>query len=199
MKSRSRSRKRRGAHRPSITNCSSGMCAPPARRPRRCAKGLNHSRPAPSVPTARLHAVGYSEQRVRRKQRRTRPGRSANCWNALQIVAFLGGSVLQFQHRQRQAIDEQHHIRPARVFVLDDAELVYHQPVVVVDLVEVDDLRLPASDVALAIAILDGHAVHQQAVQRAVAHDDVPRPHCPNPAVSACGRHPPVASAGSSG
>ena len=50
----------------------------------------------------------------------------------------LVGGVLQLDDRQRQAVDEQHHVRPARVLVLDDGELVDGQPVVVVRVVEVD-------------------------------------------------------------
>ena len=79
------------------------------------------------------------------------------------------GGVLQFQHPKRQAVHEQHHIRPPRMLVLDNAELVHRQPVVGCQVVEVDHLCLGAADTALGIAVLDRHAVHQQVVQRAVA------------------------------
>jgi hypothetical protein len=88
----------------------------------------------------------------------------------------LGRGVLQLQHRQRQAIHEQHHVRPAAVLVLHHAELVHRQPVVARRVVEVDHPRLRAADAAVGVAVFHRHAVHQQAVQRAVAHDQVCAP-----------------------
>ena len=43
----------------------------------------------------------------------------------------LVGGVLQLDDRERQAVDEQHDVRPALVLALDDGELVDRQPVVV--------------------------------------------------------------------
>ena len=71
--------------------------------------------------------------------------------------------------RQRQAVDEHHDVRPAVVLVLDDGELVDRQPVVVVGVVEVEHPRLRPADRAVGRAVLDRHAVHQQAVDGAVA------------------------------
>jgi hypothetical protein len=56
------------------------------------------------------------------------------------------------------------------VLVLDDAELVHRQPVVARGVGKVDHSRLCATD-ALTIAVLHCHAVHQQAMQGAVPHD----------------------------
>jgi len=50
------------------------------------------------------------------------------------------------------------------------------QPVVARGIVEVQHPRLRAANLALARAVLDGHAVHQQAVQRAVALEQVRAP-----------------------
>src|SRR5947208_5588988 len=51
MKSHTRSRKRCGAKTPSLTTCSSGSCGSARRSPETVRQGLNHSRPAVSVPT----------------------------------------------------------------------------------------------------------------------------------------------------
>ena len=52
----------------------------------------------------------------------------------------LVGRVLQLDHGERQAVDEQHDVRPARVLPLGHRELVDGEPVVVAGRVEVDDL-----------------------------------------------------------
>ena len=86
-------------------------------------------------------------------------------------VGVLVGGVLQFDHRQRQAVDEQHHVRPARVLPFGDGELVDREPVVVVGALEVDHTRLRAGDRAVLAPVLDGDAVHQHAMKSAVAFD----------------------------
>ena len=53
--------------------------------------------------------------------------------------------------------------------VLADGELVDRQPVVVVRVVEVEHPRLRAADGAVGRAVLDRHAVDQQAMEGAVA------------------------------
>ena len=85
----------------------------------------------------------------------------------------LVGGVLELQHRQRQAIAEEHHVRAAAVLVLGDAELVDREPVVACGIIEVDHPRLCAADRAISVAVLDGYAIDQQAVQRAVALDQI--------------------------
>jgi hypothetical protein len=85
------------------------------------------------------------------------------------------GGVFQFNDRQRQAVDEQHEVRPAAVLVLGDAELIHGQPVVARGIVEVQHLRLRAANLAPARAVVDGHTVHQEPVQRAIALEPSPR------------------------
>ena len=48
------------------------------------------------------------------------------------MSAFSSGRVLQFDHRERQAVDEQHDVRPADVLAFGDCELIDGEPVVVV-------------------------------------------------------------------
>ena len=79
------------------------------------------------------------------------------------------GRVLQFDDRQRQAVDEQHHVGAALAPVFDHGELVDCQPVVVGRVVEVDDAGLGAAHRAVGVAVFHRHAVHDQAMERAVA------------------------------
>ena len=76
----------------------------------------------------------------------------------------LVGGVLEFDHAQRQPVDEHHDVGPAVVLALDHRELVDDQPIVVGRLVEIDQ-------------------PHPIAANRAVRRCDTrPRPH---PAASA--------------
>lgn len=71
----------------------------------------------------------------------------------------------RLDHAQRQAVDEQHHVRPAGVSVLGDAELVYRQPVVVVWFLAVHDLILSPDHPDLGVPVLDLNAVHEHPVE----------------------------------
>ena len=86
-------------------------------------------------------------------------------------MAFSSAGVLQLDDRERQAVDEEHDVRPAVVLALDDGELVDRQPVVVLRVVEVDDARLRAGDRAVRAAVLDRDAVDEHPVEGAVALD----------------------------
>jgi hypothetical protein len=96
----------------------------------------------------------------------------------------LVGRVLELDHGQRQAVDEEHHVRAARVLSLGHGELVDGQPVVVVGLVEVDHPRLRPADGAVLAAVLDRDAIDQHPVHGAVALDAATAPRC----ASASGR-----------
>ena len=61
----------------------------------------------------------------------------------------LVGRVLEFDDAERQAVDEDDHVGPAVVLVLDDGELVDRQPVVVGGVVEVHQPDLVAGDGAV--------------------------------------------------
>ena len=135
--------------------------------------GLEPLAPGGERAYARLHPVGDGEQRVRCEQRRHLRLVGLELLEGAPDRGVLVGGVLELHHRQRQAVHAQHQIGPPRVLVLDDAELVHRQPVVARRVVEVDHPRLGAADVALGIAVLDRHAIDQQAVQGAVAHDEL--------------------------
>ena len=84
-------------------------------------------------------------------------------------MAFLVGRVLQLDDPEWQSIDEQHHIGPTRMPALRNRKLVESQPIVVVGHVEVDETGLPTCNGAIASAILNGDAVHQQALAQAIS------------------------------
>ena len=81
---------------------------------------------------ARLHAVGGDQRRVGREQRRDLRLVGLKLLEGRPDRRVLVGGVLQLDHRQRQPVDEQHHVRPARVLPFRHGELVDGQPVVVV-------------------------------------------------------------------
>ena len=132
-------------------------------------QGLNHSQPPVSVPIRASIPSRDHQRRVHGEQRgqlgfvglELIPGRPDR--------GVLVRRVLQLDHAQRQTVHEKHHVRPPRVAVLGDAELVDRQPVVGIGFLEVDDLDLISLHPALGVAILDLDAVHQHPVESAVA------------------------------
>ena len=70
-------------------------------------------------------------------------------------VCLLIGRVLEFDHRQGQAVEVNHHIRAAVVLGALDRQLVHHQPVVGGGVIESDDLEANA-DLLVPIHIGDG-------------------------------------------
>ena len=117
----------------------------------------------------RRHSVRDHQDRVHGEQRRQ--------LGLVGLKLIPGGSdrrvfvrrVLQLDHSKRQAVDEQHHVGAALALVLDDRELVDREPVVVGGIVEVDDANLRPTDGSAVRAVFDRHAVHQHAVEGAVA------------------------------
>ena len=81
----------------------------------------------------------------------------------------LVGGVLQLDHAQRQAVDEQHHVRPAGIPVLGDGELVDRKPVVPGGVVEVNNTDDVAADRSPGLPILDLHAADEHPVELPVA------------------------------
>jgi len=83
-----------------------------------------------SLINARLDSVGDDEQRIGSKKR----GHfGLVCLELIEGAPDRGvfvRRVLEFDHGERQAIDEQHDVRSARVPVLNDGELVDRQPVI---------------------------------------------------------------------
>ncbi len=86
-------------------------------------------------------------------------------------VGVLVAGVLELQQHQRQAVDEQKHIGPASALGPLDGELVDGQPVVERRVVEVDELDAVAAGFAVLLE-LDGHALHQPAVNLSVSRHE---------------------------
>lgn len=136
------------------------------------APGLEPLLPGAERADARLDAVRDDERRVRSE------GRGDLRLIGLALLprrpdgGLLVGRVLEHDHRERQAVDEQHHVGPARVLALGDGERVHGQPVVVRGIVEVDQPRLVAGDGTILAAVLHRPAVHQNPTRRAIAFDE---------------------------
>ena len=76
--------------------------------------------------------------------------------------------VLQFDHRDGQAVDEAHQIGPARLLAALHRELVHHQKAVVLALLEVDQ---PHAVVALRPRAIPPPHLQEQPVEGAVVLD----------------------------
>ena len=117
----------------------------------------------------RVDSVRGDEQRVEREQVREFglvgldliPGRPHR--------GLLVRRVLELDQTKRKTIDEQHDVRPPLVLTLDDSELVDGEPVVVCGVLVVDDRDLRSLHGTRGSTVLDGHAIHEQAVEGAVA------------------------------
>ena len=154
---------------PASTTSSSGMrgggILPPVDR----APGLEPLPARAERADARADAVGDDERRVGREERGDLRLVGLELLEGRLDRGVLVGRVLELDHGERQAVDEEHDVGPPRVLPLGDGELVDRQPVVVLRAVEVDDPRLLAGDGAVLAAVLDGDAVDQHPVDGAVA------------------------------
>ena len=117
----------------------------------------------------RLDAVGDQQHFIEREQRRQLGLVGLELLERRPDGGVFVGRVLELDHRQRQPVDEEDDIRPARVLVLGDRELIDREPVVVLRIVEVEHARLRPADRAVRRAVLHRHALHQQAMYGAVA------------------------------
>ena len=133
------------------------------------APGLEPLAPGGERADTRLHAVGDDQQRVRSEERRDLGLVGLELLEGRPDGGVLVRRVLELDDRQRQAVDEEHDVRPAAVLVLHHGELVDRQPVVGGRVLEVQHPRLGAADRAVGRAVLHRHPVHEQAMHRAVA------------------------------
>ena len=85
-------------------------------------------------------------------------------------VGLLVGGVLQLDHCQRQAVDEGHQVRTARLFGAGHGELADQQEVVVARVREVDQVDQIGA-LFLAFGELDRDAGQQKPMHAAVAGD----------------------------
>ena len=80
------------------------------------------------------------------------------------------GGVLQLDHRDRQAVDEDDDIGTAQLLAPLDGELVDDQKLILLDVVEVDQLHMVGFDL-FAVAVFDRHSFEEQLVEGAVVVD----------------------------
>ena len=145
------------------------MCGPARASPVTVRQGLNHSRPAVSVPYSGLVPVGDHERLVHGEEGRQLGPVGLELLPGGPDRGVLVRRVLQLDDSQRQAVDEQYHVGPPGVPVLCDGELVDGQEVVGVRLVEVDGLGLRAANVPFTGPVLHRHALDQHPVEGVVA------------------------------
>ena len=136
------------------------------------APGLEPFLPGAQCADARLHAVRDDQHRVAGEEGGDLRLISLELVEGGPDGGVLIGGVLQLDHGEWQAVDEDHHVRPPLVLALRHGELVDRQPVVVGRVVEVDDLGLCPGDGAVRAAVLDRDAVDQHAMHGAVALDE---------------------------
>lgn len=82
------------------------------------------------------------------------------------------GRVLQLDQGQRQTVDEDHDIGPPVVLSFDHRELLDRQPVVRIDVVEVDQPDVVAGDRAIRPRVFDRDPFPQQPLKRPVGLDE---------------------------
>ena len=168
MKSFRRSRKRRRSNTPLSTVSSSGVPLGARSSPVTVRHGMNRSRSAVSEPMrAAMPSEMTSAALVRNSDGDLRLVGLQLVERAVERRVLVAG-VLEFDDAERQAVDEDHHVRPAVRLVLDDGELVDRQPVVGIGIVEVDQPHLFAADGAVSRRDLDRHAFDHVAMQPAV-------------------------------
>ena len=118
---------------------------------------------------AGLGPVGDHQQLVHGEQRRQLGLVGLELLPGLLDRGVLVGGVLELDHAQGQAVDEEHDVGTAVVLVLDDGELVDREEVVRPGVGEVDDLHRRPPHGAAGVAVLHRHAVDQHPVEGAVA------------------------------
>lgn len=124
---------------------------------------------------ARVQPVARHEQLVAREEARD------GVLVGLQLLERLLGRgvhvrrVLQLDDNKRQAVDERDDVGPLGDLAFLDRELVDRQPVVGVDVVEVDEPRLVAGDAAVGPRVLHVDSVAEQAAEAVVVLDEARR------------------------
>ena len=124
---------------------------------------------------ARLQAIGNDQQFVGGKQ----AGDFALVGlelieRAAQRGVFVG-RVLEFDHAQRQAVDEDHDIGPPVAFILDDGKLIEDEPIIAIDLLEVDGPDFIARDRTVGSFEFHVEAIDQQLMPAPIVFDQVGR------------------------
>ena len=144
------------------------MCGSASVSPVTVRQGLNHSLPEVSVPGPCLVPVRDHQRLVHGEQPRQLGLVRLELLPRRPDGGVLVRRVLKLDHAQRQPVHKQNHVRPARVPVLRNGELVDCQPVVVGRLAEVDDTNDVPAHRSPGFPVLDLHAVHDHPMKSPV-------------------------------
>jgi hypothetical protein len=124
---------------------------------------------------ARVDAVGDQQERVEHEERRQLVLVGLQLVEGRPDRGLFVGRVLQLDERERQPIDEDDHVGPARVALLLHRELVHDEPVVGAWLLEVDDAHRRVTHGAVGTQVFEAQTVDQVGVELAVAVDELRR------------------------
>ena len=117
---------------------------------------------------ARFQSVRYDECGVEREQRRNLRLVGLKLLEGRRDGGVLVGGALQLDDGERQAVDEQHDVRPPFMLVLDHRELVDGKPVVARRFAEIEHANLCAADPALRVDVLHRHPGDEHPMEVAV-------------------------------
>ncbi len=79
-----------------------------------------------------------------------------------------GDGVLQLDDCQRQAVDEDHHVRAALAVIFHHRELMHGEEVVLLRLIIIENPRRVAADGTVRPLVLNGHPLDEVLVNDAV-------------------------------
>ena len=133
------------------------------------APGLEPLAPARQRADAGLAPVRDHQRLVHAEQRRQLGFVGLKLLPGRPDCGVLVRRILEFDHSERQPVDEEHDVRPSPVPVLADSELVDRQPVVGVRILEIDNARLRPPDRPVLHGVLDRDAIDEQAMKGAIA------------------------------
>src|SRR5665647_873517 len=153
MKWRMRSSRRRLSKMPRTSVASSGVPFSAMAVPSTVRHGMNRSVGAVHA-VARLQPVRRDQQLVIREQTGDLLLVGLELVEGLLDRRLLVGRVLELDDSERQPVDEDDHIGPLVDLALDHGELVDGEPVVGVDVVEVDEPGLVAGNRAVGPRVL---------------------------------------------
>ena len=117
---------------------------------------------------ARRQTVGGHQQRIAAKQRRDLLLVSLELIEGAGQRRVLAAGGFEFDHRQWQAVDEHHHVRPTLGLASHHGELLHGEPVVVGRAFEVDQPHLARRQRAVLGVVLHIRAFGQQPMDAAV-------------------------------
>ena len=137
---------------------------------RDCAPGLEPLLPRGEGTDAGLEAVRNHENLIHREQCRQLSLVRLKLLPRGPDGRVLVSGILEFDDAERETVHKQHDVGSAFLLVLHDRQLVDREPVVVLRVFEVDDLRLGAPDLAVFGPVLDRDAFDEHLVESVVSH-----------------------------